>query len=141
MGPFQAVATDFSKYVTFSGRARRAEYWWWILFYFVAFILGTMVDLYFFGTTVTTDAGFSSSTSFAPVTVALALVLFLPTLAVTVRRLHDTNRSGWWMLISLVPIVGPILMIVWCASAGTRGGNRFGPDEAISMGGAHPAMG
>jgi len=62
------------------------------------------------------------------IVLVVALALFLPSLGVLVRRLHDTDRSGFWIFIALVPIVGGIILIVWEATAGTPGPNRFGPD-------------
>ena len=116
-----SIAMCFSKYATFQGRAPRAEYWWFTLFlllgYIAIMILGAV-------------AGSSDGAILASVLYGIfALGTLLPTLAVAVRRLHDTDRSGWWLLIELVPLVGPILILVWFCSRGTRGPNRFGNEN------------
>lgn len=129
------------QYADFSGRARRAEYWW-----FAAFQAGVVAVLYILGAIF---AGMSAaSASIDPTTGAVetsrgggyvvalllygvaalwALALFVPGLAVTVRRLHDTNRSGWWWLISFVPF-GSLVLLVFCVMEGTPGPNLYGAD-------------
>lgn len=102
-----AVKTCFSKYATFSGRASRSEFWYWILFVSVAGTVFNVVDFMIFGEGILT----------APATLGMAFSLFvaLPGLAVSARRLHDVGRSGWWQLIMLTG-VGIILLAVWWAS-------------------------
>jgi uncharacterized membrane protein YhaH (DUF805 family) len=101
------------KYAVFNGRARRQEYWMFTLIstliYAALYVLGLALD------------------SQAP-QILLSVALFLPSLAVSVRRLHDTGKSGWWVLIGLVPCVGFIFMIVFMATEGQRGDNQYGPD-------------
>lgn len=117
MNMIEATKACFSKYVTFSGRARRAEYWWFILAtILVSLVLGFIDGLLGLGG----EFGLLSS--------IWSLAVFLPSLAVGVRRLHDTDRSGWWMLISFLPLIGLIVLIVFFAQKGTDGANRFGPD-------------
>lgn len=107
------IALCFNRYVQFSGRAPRAEYWYFVLF-------TTLVDV---------GAGVVDAISGAPVLAAVAnLVFLLPTLSVWVRRLHDCDRSGWWCWLVLVPLVGWVILLVWSLNEGTRGSNRFGPD-------------
>lgn len=112
----EAIGICFSKYADFTGRARRPEYWWFVLFTFLVYVgAGLMAGM------------LALSPDDADTLFGLAfLALLLPGLAVTVRRLHDTDRSGWWVLISFVPLVGPILMLIFLTSEGTRGLNRFG---------------
>ncbi|MEO3773538.1 DUF805 domain-containing protein [Micromonospora sp. B9E7] len=114
-----AIKSVFNQYVGFSGRARRSEYWWFALFTLlvsiVAAILDSALGLTFEG----------SSTGFIGLIASLALLL--PGLAVAVRRLHDTDRTGWWLLIGLVPLVGAIVLIVFFVMDSTPGPNRFGP--------------
>ena len=132
MGFADAVKTCFGKYVTFSGRAARSEFWWFVLFFYAAFFVLMTVDLALFGETTTatteTSASVSSETQFAPLSSLFVLGVLLPYISVAVRRLHDTDRSGWWYWIGLVPLIGLILLIVWFASKGTPGQNRFGED-------------
>jgi uncharacterized membrane protein YhaH (DUF805 family) len=107
-----AIKSGFNKYVTFSGRAARSEYWFWTLFTvvasFVAGILDAIVGLGIIGAVV-------------------SLALLLPSIAVAVRRLHDIDRTGWWLLIAFTG-VGIILLIIWDCIKGTTGPNRFGAD-------------
>jgi len=103
------------KYADFSGRARRSEYWWFtltnIIALFVLILLTTISDIFWV------------------LYVGYALALIVPSLAVTVRRLHDTDKSGWWILIALVPFVGGIILLVFMCIDSTPGPNRFGPSE------------
>lgn len=129
-----SVKTCFSKYVTFSGRAVRSEFWWFVLFIFAGnFILG-IVDSVLFGTTVITDTGFEASTNTPVLSGLFGLATLLPGISVAVRRLHDIDRSGWWYWIILIPLVGFILLIVWFATGGTRGPNRYGADPMDASG-------
>lgn len=114
----QSIETCLAKYVTFSGRASRSEFWWFWLFCFVVNGLLTWVDRGLF-------PDFAGSGIFSTL---FALGTFLPSLAVQVRRLHDIDRSGWWFLIILVPLVGIIVWLVWAVKEGTLGSNRFGDD-------------
>jgi uncharacterized membrane protein YhaH (DUF805 family) len=108
---WQAITSCYSKYATFSGRASRSEYWYFTLYHtllvacfaLMPSVLGTML-------------------------LALSLIgNFLPALSVLVRRLHDTDRSGWWYWIALVPLLG-LILIIWFCTRGTAGDNRFGAD-------------
>ena len=112
----EAISSGFRNYVGFSGRASRSEFWYWILFTVLVSIVTSIVD---FGALSSNVMPFSSIWS---------LVTFLPSLAMGIRRLHDTDRSGWWWLLSLIPLIGIIVLIVFWCSEGTRGPNRFGPD-------------
>jgi uncharacterized membrane protein YhaH (DUF805 family) len=120
----QAVETAFRKYVVFTGRARRSEYWWFTLFFFVAIIVASIIDAVVLGT---------ESTSVGPIYTIVALGCFLPSLAVGVRRLHDLDKSGWWLLIGIIPIVGAIILIIWFVKQGTTGDNKFGPDPMVAI--------
>ncbi|MAM62119.1 DUF805 domain-containing protein [Maritimibacter sp. UBA3975] len=135
MNMMDAVKTVFSKYATFSGRARRAEFWWFVLFYFIANIILSIIDSFLFGTTTTTENGFSASTDTPILSGIFWLATIIPYLAVSVRRLHDTNRVGWWLFIGLIPLVGIIVLIVFFATGGDKGGNRFGADPIDGSGG------
>ena len=102
----------FQKYCNFEGRARRSEYWWFVLAYgVVSMVLG------FLGKHIGL---------FRIVDILFALGLLLPALGVAVRRLHDIGKRGWWLLIALVPLVGAILLIVWYAQDSVPGNNMYG---------------
>jgi uncharacterized membrane protein YhaH (DUF805 family) len=103
-------------YVGFSGRARRTEYWMFVLFHLIAVVVLSVLD----GLVFQDGQGY--------LTPAYVLLSILPTLAVVVRRLHDTGRSGWWYLISLVPLVGGIVLLVFTVSEGNMGPNEYGDD-------------
>lgn len=124
----EAIKNNFSKYATFSGRAPRSEFWWWALFVFLANIGLGIVDIALFGSTTTTGSSISGTTDFSPLSNIFSLATLLPSLAVTVRRLHDRDKTGWWWFLWLIPLVGWIILIVWLATEGTRGANRYGPD-------------
>jgi uncharacterized membrane protein YhaH (DUF805 family) len=120
------------RYVDFKGRSRRKEYWMFVLFTIILCVAASFIDISLgYGSASTYSGDGSVGASFnanGPATVILMLALFLPGLAVTVRRLHDTDRSGWWILIGLVPLVGWIVLLVFYCTEGTRGDNRFGAD-------------
>lgn len=123
------------RYAQFSGRSRRKEYWMFVLLMLIIYIVAMFLDsLLGFGSTTryadVTDVGASAGfySTGGIITLIAALALFIPSLAVAIRRLHDTDRSGWWILIGLVPLVGAIVLIVFYCTDGTRGPNRFGPD-------------
>ena len=109
-----AIKSGFSNYVTFGGRAIRSEYWYWVLFVILAEIVTAIIDYGILGYQITTSL--------------FGLAVFLPGLAVSIRRLHDLDRTGWWIFIGLIPLIGAILLIVWYCGRGTVGANRFGPD-------------
>ena len=115
MGFGAAVAACFSKYIDFTGRARRAEYWYWTLFVLLFTFAATLaVTLLFGGLAADRTPGI------------IYLALLMPGLAVVVRRLHDTDRSGWWCLLPATGI-GAIVLLVWLCQEGTKATNRFGP--------------
>jgi uncharacterized membrane protein YhaH (DUF805 family) len=116
-----AVRSVLSQYVRFGGRARRAEYWWFFLFSVLVGIVTLILDI-----ALGTDFE-GSATSGGLFNLIANLALLLPSLAVAVRRLHDTDRSGWWILIGLIPLIGAIVLLVFFVQDGTLGPNRFGP--------------
>ena len=115
----QAIQSGFRNYANFMGRSRRSAFWWWVLFQFLALMVAAVLD-----SVIRTPLFYMLT----------ALGLLLPALALEIRRLHDTNRSGWWVFISLVPIVGIILLIVWWCGEGTRGPNKYGVDPMLAEG-------
>lgn len=112
------------KYADFNGRARRSEYWLFFLFYVgVSFVLGIIGGIAM-GPSDPTQP-FSGANILG---LLWGLAMFLPSLAVGVRRLHDTNRSGWWILIGIIPLIGAIVLIIFYVLDGTPGPNKFGSD-------------
>ena len=106
-------------YVGFSGRAHRTEFWMFVLInLIIAFILG-LIDA---------QLGLLGPTGYGVISGIYSLVVLVPTIAVTVRRLHDTGRSGWWILLWLIPVVGFIILLVLLIGKGTEGDNEYGAD-------------
>jgi uncharacterized membrane protein YhaH (DUF805 family) len=114
VGFAEAVKTCFAKYVTFSGRAARPEYWYWVLFGVLVSIVLAIVDFAVIGAQV----GILHD--------LFSLATILPSIAVATRRLHDIDRSGWWQLLFFVPLVGAIILIFWLCRRDTLGANSFG---------------
>ena len=109
-----AIKTCFSKYGTFDGQASKGEFWYWFLFAIICGVVATIIDIFIIGIPVE---------SYGPAYWILSLVLFLPTLSVGARRLHDVGKSGWWQLIGLTGI-GLIPLIIWWAA---DGGKKYRP--------------
>lgn len=114
MSFFEAIASCFGKYATFSGRASRAEYWWFVLFTILAWLIINALVSSFAGPGVG-----------IPTAYVFLLVALLPSLAVGARRLHDMNVSAWWLLLHLTGI-GTVILYVWMLFPGSVGANRFG---------------
>lgn len=104
MGFGEAIKVCFNKFANFEGRARRSEYWWFILFVNLVGIV---------------TCGISN------------IVFLVPVIAVNARRLHDIGRSGWWMLITFVPLVGAILLLIWTVQDSAPGTNEYGPNPKV----------
>lgn len=120
LSPIDWAKRPLQKYADFSGRAPRSEYWWFVLLQLVVMIFAMLVDS-MLGTDV-------AGTGYGYVYMLTALALLVPCIAVGVRRLHDTDRSGWWMLIALVPLIGAIVLLVFFVGEGSKGDNQYGPD-------------
>lgn len=118
------------KYVDFNGRAGRKEYWSFFLFSNVVGAAASMINGTGFLWRITDSAfySFDEISVFSSLPILISLALLLPSIAVGVRRLHDTNRSGWWMLIGLIPIVGVIILLIYFIQEGTIGPNQYGED-------------
>jgi uncharacterized membrane protein YhaH (DUF805 family) len=99
-----AVQTCFRKYADFNGRATRSELWWWVLFLVLASAAAQVVS--------------------NALNALIGLATLLPSVAVTARRLHDIGRSGWWQLVSLIPLVGWLVVLYWCVQP-SGGANEF----------------
>ena len=126
------MTLPLKRYAQFSGRSQRKEFWMFFLFVVIVSIIASLIDRVLGFGAVHTVAGpgrfVTTSRSTGPIGGLFALAMLIPGIAVAVRRLHDTDRSGWWLLLSLVPIVGGIIVIVFYCLDGTTGTNRFGPD-------------
>jgi uncharacterized membrane protein YhaH (DUF805 family) len=109
------------KYADFQGRARRSEYWLFYLFVVIVYVLVGIVT----GAAMGAPGDFGIGQIILGV---IGLAFLVPTLAVGVRRLHDTNRSGWWLLIGLIPFLGALVLLIFFVLDGTPGANRFGED-------------
>ena len=102
----ESIKLCFQKYADFEGRAKRPEFWWFVLFLFVgSLVLGVVSSI---------------------LSMLFSLLTIVPSLAVGARRLHDIGRSGWWQLLGLIPILGWIILIYWCAQEGDGADNQFG---------------
>lgn len=127
-----AVRHVFQNYATFSGRARRSEYWWWVLFTVIVGLIVGVIDgaLFPYGMGMGTRGGMEGG---GPLSTIWSLAILIPGIAVAVRRLHDTDHSGWWLLIVFIPLIGWVVLIFWFATLGTLGANRFGPDPLTDL--------
>ncbi len=107
----ESVTTCLKKYFVFEGRASRSEYWWFQLIVTPSYLISTIIENeigYFF--------------------LGILIFAFIPAISAGVRRLHDTNRSGFFLLISFIPIIGSFILLFFLIPEGTKGKNRFGPD-------------
>ncbi|OGU59009.1 MAG: hypothetical protein A2X64_03885 [Ignavibacteria bacterium GWF2_33_9] len=107
------------QYVDFNGRARRKEYWMFVLINFIFMILASILD-YIIGT-------------YFVIYSLYALAILLPALAVGIRRLHDLGKSGWWIFISLIPLIGAIWLLILMFTEGQRQANEYGPDPKVEL--------
>ncbi|MBV0910904.1 DUF805 domain-containing protein [Anianabacter salinae] len=123
-----AVSTVFSKYATFEGRASRSEYWWFALFGLVASLGLSFVDSWVLG-----------MQSVQPLSSLFSLAILLPSLAVGARRLHDIGRSGWWLLILLVPLIGFLVLLYFFVQRSEGRSNIHGPVPQEAEGHTAPA--
>ena len=124
MGFGESISAGFANYFNFRTRATRSEYWYFILFNMIVYIGLAIID------TVTGMKLGSGETAPGLLSTLYSLGVFLPGIGVSIRRLHDTDRSGLWMLISLIPCIGGIIVLVYMIQAGTPGENKFGPPPA-----------
>jgi uncharacterized membrane protein YhaH (DUF805 family) len=111
------------KYAVFTGRARRKEYWYYYLINTLIYIVLSLIDVL--------TGTFNADLSIGLLNGIYTLAVLIPSIAVTVRRLHDTNRSGWWLLIGVIPIIGGIVLIVFLASNSNPEENQYGPNPKL----------
>jgi uncharacterized membrane protein YhaH (DUF805 family) len=109
----EAIKSGFDHYTNFDGRAARPAYWWWFLFAILASIVANILDRAVFDTTF--------------VSAIVGLGLLLPGLSVAIRRLHDTDHSGWWVLIGLIPVIGWIVLLIFYLRDSDPTDNQYGP--------------
>lgn len=130
MNILEAVKSVFTNYANFRGRARRSEYWWWALAYIIIVIVLGFVERAVLGSgsadVASGDGGVSASFNAGILSGLFMLASAIPYLAVGARRLHDIDRSGWWMLIAFIPLIGWLVLLYWYVQPGTPGTNRFG---------------
>jgi uncharacterized membrane protein YhaH (DUF805 family) len=127
-----AVKTVFSNYAQFNGRACRSEYWYWILAVVLVSVVLTLIE----GALLAPALGFEpfSPDAGQPLRWLLVLIIILPLLSVSVRRLHDVGRSGWWLFLQVVPIIGGLVLLWWYIQAGDETANEYGPPYTSSDG-------
>ena len=112
------------KYVVFSGRSRRKEYWYFVLFVVIVSIVLSLID--------SLSGTYHSESGTGLLSGIFSLAILIPSIAVSVRRLHDIDRTGWWVLISLVPLIGWIVLLVFHVQDSTPGTNRYGPNPKFA---------
>lgn len=112
-----AIKKGFRGYVVWNARSTRSEYWWWTLFAIIVALIASVIDTVVFSTDMMTAAG--------PASIVTSLALFLPGLSVWIRRLHDTDRTGWWAWIVLIPLVGLIVSLVFVLLPSKAGPTRW----------------
>lgn len=115
------------KFADFSSRSRRKEYWFFVLFYLLIYIVLAIVDNM-------TGMAKAEYGGVGPLGGLFMLAMIVPSIAVAARRLHDIGKSGWWQLLAIVPLIGAIVLLIWYVKDGEPGTNRFGanPKEAAA---------
>ena len=123
----EAVKRCFSKYCCFTGRAARSEYWWWYLF---TNIIGMVSAIPYYVMVIPQIISGNADVSSWPLSIVyiVGLAFFLPSLGVTVRRLHDIGKGGGWIFVALIPVIGAIWLLVLLCQPSLQGANRFGEE-------------
>src|SRR5215813_453221 len=121
MGFGQAIAAGFSNYFNFKGRSTRSAYWYFTLFMFIASLIAGIADVLLFHPEYV-----------GPIGGIFSLATIIPSLSVFVRRLHDIGRTGWWLLLGLIPIIGWIVLIVWACQPTVPQTNAYGPPSSAN---------
>ena len=119
MGFAEAVSAGFSNYFNFADRATRSEYWYFLLFLAILGAVTGILDFALFGFRLV-----------GPLSGIASLVTFIPAVSLSVRRLHDIGRTGWWVLLALIPIVGWVVLIVWACQPTVPQANAYGQPPA-----------
>lgn len=118
----EAIQSGLKNYAKFEGRATRSEYWWFALFYWLVMIVPMLISALFRSEIISGILGL--------VMIVAVLGLVIPSLALAFRRLHDTGRSAWWLLIALLPFGGIVLLVFYCLE-GTPGPNKYGSKDNV----------
>lgn len=138
MGFIETIKHNFANYATFSGRAQRSQFWWWYLFLVIVYAIAQVLDSVIgwgvgkstYEFTLNNELTQYESPGVGFIFIVVWLVLLLPTLSVMARRLHDTDRSGWWILwgylLAIVCCIGFIILLVFWLQRGTAGENKYG---------------
>ena len=117
----EAVKSGFDHYTKFDGRAARPAFWWWFLFTILVAIGANIID---------------SIIGIPLLSIVISIGLILPNISVAIRRLHDTDRSGWWILIGFVPLIGFIVLLIFYLEKSNPGDNKYGPDPQGGVSGS-----
>lgn len=121
------IMAVYSRYAQFTGRADRREFWTFTIFYLIACGVLSILDNMMFGTSsISGGAGWSGTGGFQPLTSIFSLISLVPCIAVSVRRMHDIGKSGWWVLINLIPLIGWIWFLILAAGPGDPEANAYG---------------
>jgi uncharacterized membrane protein YhaH (DUF805 family) len=123
-----AVKSVLSNYATFTGRASRPEFWWWVLAILLLSLVTQLIDALLIAPLTGFDRGAENAGQ--PLSMLVSLILLLPALAVSARRLHDIGRSAWWLLLYLVPLIGG-LVLLWFYTRPSDGPNQWGPPNPL----------
>ena len=114
----------WKNYFTFTGRSRRKAYWMFVLFNIIAIVLANVID---------NVLGLAGAEGYGPISAIYGLAVFIPGLALAIRRLHDTGRTGWWMLLGFLPVIGIIILIVFFVTDSQPGSNPYGPNPKDTL--------
>ncbi len=134
MGFIESIKSGFIRYFDFTTRSSRSEYWWWILFTWFVSIILAVVSSTLFGHTIeqTNTGGTTYSYGGGILGAIFALLVLIPSIAISCRRLHDIDKSGWWQLLVFIPLIGWGFLLYWFVKRGDDGENRFGADPLVS---------
>lgn len=113
------------RFLDFEGRSTRKEFWLFYLFFIVSYIVLSIIDILLDLYSDEAEIGFISG--------VYTLIMFIPLLSVQIRRLHDIDRTGFWILISIIPIIGAIVLLIFMCLKGSEGENRFGPENGQDL--------
>ena len=123
-----AVSTVLGKYASFTGRASRPEFWWWVLAVFLLMIVTQIIDALIIAPLLGVPASGENASQVLSFFVALAVLL--PNIAVGARRLHDTGRTAWWLLLAFIPLLG-FLVLLWFYTRPSEPENQWGPPNPL----------